>query len=86
MGSGRLTPLYMAVCGQDLEIVRLLLDAGAAINAPNPTTLLTPLHAAMIKASTPITALLLERGADPQAPDRFGRTPLAWAKLKNAST
>lgn len=86
MGSGRLTPLYMAVCGGDLEIVRLLLDADAAINAPNPTTLMTPLHAAMIKCAAPIIALLLERGADPHAPDRFGRTPEAWANLKTSST
>lgn len=86
IGRGHITPLYLAVCGGDLGIVKLLLDAGADAKAPNPTTLMTPLHAAMIKGHQQIATLLLAHGADPHSPDRFGRSPLDWASLQQRSS
>ena len=55
-------------------------DAGARVNAADPTTGMTPLLLAVSPAgSAEVVALLLEAGADPQQPDRGGRTPLHYA-------
>jgi ankyrin repeat protein len=77
------TPLYYAVETRTgtpgLELVRLLLDTGAAAderNAGGATALLRAVQAGKV----PETALLLSRGADPDAADGRGMTPrtAAW--------
>jgi ankyrin repeat protein len=57
------------------EIVRLLIEAGASVNARNASDE-TPLHQAAGRRCSEYVALLLESGADPNARDRFGQTPL----------
>jgi ankyrin repeat protein len=54
------------------EIVRLLLDRGAKVNAKNHQGW-TPLHRVTTEE---VAALLLDNGADLNAKDKFGETPL----------
>lgn len=72
------TPLHHALAGEaDIEVVRLLVDAGADVNAKTkpgvcnynfygstPTRGETPLHRAAAFASIEIVELLLQAGAD----------------------
>jgi ankyrin repeat protein len=58
------TPLHACVAiSHSDEIVRMLLDAGADINATQHGGF-TPLHSAAFNGSTDVVRLLLERGAD----------------------
>lgn len=59
------------------EAVRLLLDAGAEVNAPSRNAQkVKPLHSAAAARSAEICAMLLERGADVNARQHGGFTPL----------
>ena len=84
------TVLHLAVELERVEIVELLLDAGANVNVPDRTGC-TPLHFAVDveadgawqmgeKPIPNLSLLLLRRGADPHLPDRSGETPMdvAW--------
>lgn len=82
-------PLLLAAFSGQLDVARLLLDAGAPVNAegPLPDQLGReyPLHAAVRRADIPMTQLLLERGADPSLQGRSGESPLhIAAALGNA--
>ena len=61
-----------------LELARLLLTAGADVNAKNKWGS-TPLHAAAREGHTEAVRLLLEAGADVNAENEDGETPLHWA-------
>jgi len=86
------TPLRIAVCGEDLEVVKLLLAKGANPNAETFSILSnlahktkpgyrnTVLHEAVEKGSLPIAETLLAAGADPNRTDHEGKTPLAIAQ------
>ncbi|MCL4790357.1 MAG: ankyrin repeat domain-containing protein, partial [Verrucomicrobia bacterium] len=88
------TPLRIAVCGQDLEVVKLLLANGANPNAETfsilsnlahktkPGYYNTVMHEAVEKGSLPIAKALLAAGADPNRTDHEGKTPLAIAQEK----
>lgn len=88
------TPLRIAVCGQDLEVVKLLLANGANPNAESfsilsnlahktkPGYFNTVLHEAVEKGSLPIAEALLAAGADPNRTDHEGKTPMAIAQEK----
>ena len=74
------TPLVYAVGGGNLEIVRLLVERGARIDARNAIGA-TPLHVAAGQGHTEIAAWLLEQEQSLRtAVDDEGYTPLDWAR------
>jgi ankyrin repeat protein len=72
---GGKTPLHFAARDGHLEVVRALLDAGAAIDDRDPNDI-TPLLFAASNDRVAVAKLLIARGADIQAMDWYGRTPL----------
>jgi ankyrin repeat protein len=79
-------PLHIA-CWQKFEsIVKLLIQAGADVNARGDFGA-TPLHYAVYEGdeySTPIVKALLNAGADPNIKDnRSSATPLKWAQREH---
>lgn len=77
-GSG--TPLGNAVISDDLDYIRLLLDAGADPDAIVPVlSQQGPLHFAVTNGSADAIRLLLDAGADPNLADELGFTPLLYA-------
>jgi len=80
------TMLHAAAAADREDIVRLLLEAGADINAGNYpdtmkfyTRLMTPLHRAVCSNSKSCVEVLLAAGADVHAKDKMGETPLQLA-------
>ena len=87
------TPLHHALAGgADIELIRLLVDRGANVNAKTmpgvcsynfygstPTRGETPLHRAAAFASLEVVQLLLRAGADRAIQDAHGETPHVWA-------
>ncbi|KAF3905466.1 Tankyrase-2 [Dactylellina cionopaga] len=84
------TPLLVAVSLADVNLVKLLLDAGA--NPDGVPHLRSPLHAlcshkrntgkAVEERTISTIRLLIQAGADPAAPDADGVTPLSLAAMK----
>ncbi len=72
---GGFTPLLFAARQGNLEVARILLDAGANVNLGDPDST-TPLVIAIINYHYDLAGLLLERGADPNIADKKGRTAL----------
>ena len=86
-------PLHHALAGgADIELVRLLVDSGADVNArtkpgvfsynfygSTPTRGETPLHRAAAFASVEIVGFLLHAGADRATRDANGESPHVWA-------
>jgi ankyrin repeat protein len=85
------SPLFGAVAGRNLEMARLLLDAGADPDRGIPRIGHTPLQRAALTNEFLIVRLLVERGADvnvstlapnrdfPCATEHGGETPLHYA-------
>jgi hypothetical protein len=73
-----MTPLHVAVRQKSEEIVKLLLERGANVNAQNAKSLETPLHVAINhrRPSKIILNCLLDHGANIEAADSKGMTPL----------
>jgi len=69
------TPLYLAAWNGRPDFAQMLLEHGAAINAPTTDDGKTPLHQASRSGHVDIVRLLLEHGADPNISDIHGRTP-----------
>ena len=67
------TALHIAAEAGDVDMVGLLLDRGAKIDARDKNRF-TPLHTAASKNSADVCSLLLDRGADFDAGTRDGRT------------
>lgn len=63
--------LFVAAQGGDLDVVRVLLDAGAAADAVSGFEW-TPLRAAVNEGHADVVALLLERGVDPNTGGKRG--------------
>jgi len=76
---GGYTPLHNACVRDHLDMVKLLLNAGADVNAKNIHGN-TPLHpACRHKFSMDIVKLLVDAGADLKATNLDGETPLMYA-------
>jgi len=72
-------PIHAATAGNNLIIVRLLLDAEADPNAAQQNGF-RPLHAAAQNENAPMVRLLLEYGADPSLADAREQTPRQLAE------
>jgi ankyrin repeat protein len=67
------TPLHLAAFFGQQAAARLLVDAGASVEAVSRNSLAnTPLHAATAGRHTAIALMLVERGADPETADAGG--------------
>lgn len=71
-----LTDLEFASVHGRTEIIKILLEAGADINARNPLWASTPLMAAATGGSTEAIQFLIDYGADLEAKDLLGRNCL----------
>jgi ankyrin repeat protein len=72
------TALMIAAYNHHKDIVQLLLDSGADVNAQNEAGL-TPLFYACQANDVGIATCLLNHGAQPNIGDKSGTTPLHWA-------
>jgi len=81
------TPLHCAVWKGHQQVVALLLEAGADVNAHNENDHwgTTPLHAAAHANQAAIAQLLIDYGADVNATDREGRTPMFHTTFHKAT-
>ena len=77
---GGMTPLLFAARDGSLEAARVLVDAGANLNAADPNGM-TPLMMAITNGQIRVAQLLVDKGADVRAADWYGRTPL-WAAVE----
>jgi len=77
---GGMTPLMYAARDGRLDTARMLLDAGAEVDARDANDI-TPLIAAITNNHPDVARLLIERGANVNASDWYGRTPL-WAAVE----
>jgi len=68
------TPLHNAAAGGWLEAARILVSAGAPLEARDVASR-TPLAVAAGLGHLPVVNLLLDHGADPLAPDSLGLSP-----------
>jgi orotate phosphoribosyltransferase len=64
------TPLHTAIWENQIDAARLLIDAGADVNAPGEDGY-TPLHAAIAQADVALARRLTERGASWDAVNKF---------------
>ncbi|HEY7301441.1 MAG TPA: ankyrin repeat domain-containing protein [Xanthobacteraceae bacterium] len=62
----------------DVDAARILVSAGAQVNAVEPNSKLTPLIVASGMVHTKVVELLLDNGADPNHVEQIGYTALAW--------
>ncbi len=74
-----MTGLHWAALNGNAEIARLLIDAGAALEAATRLGAHTPLHVAAKEGQGEVVAILVEAGADPAAVTETGATPLHFA-------
>lgn len=79
--SGGFTALYFAAQQGAVDSARILLEAGADIDAPHPE-LGSALNVAMASGHEDFALFLLEQGADPNISDAWGASPLHYALYK----
>ena len=75
-----MTPLLFAARDGRLEAAKLLAEAGADVDTPDPNGI-TPLLMAITNNQIAVAQFLLEQGADLKAADWYGRTAL-WAAVE----
>jgi ankyrin repeat protein len=78
-------PLHYAACGPDVEVMRLLLDKGAAIDARSPNGD-TPLMMAARYGSEASVDLLIARGANLKLRNGQGAGPADLARMDGRET
>lgn len=74
------TPLHYAATGGNLEIIKLLLEENAYIDAESPNGS-TPLMMAAMYGTADAAKLLMEEGADPLIKNEKGLTAIDFAQL-----
>lgn len=74
----RVMPLHSAAAGSWVEIVKLLIDNGAPVNARQAEDF-TPLHSAAQNGALEIIQMLLDAGAEVNPREGDGKTPLTYA-------
>lgn len=77
------TPLHLAATNADPAVLKLLIEAGADVNARDDERA-TPLHMAAYAGRPAHARLLLEAGADVNATTVHGRTPSSVARKMRA--
>lgn len=80
------SPLHMAARSDFAQIVELLLDAGADIDAVGPRNGATALHKAAWAGAQAAADILITRGADLHIQDEKGDTPLHKAMITGRET
>lgn len=82
---GNFTALLVAAPASGPEVIKVLLDAGAKVDALDVRKM-TPLMAAIATdhADPRVVKMLLDRGADPNRKDREGLSAVDWARKFNA--
>ncbi|HEX7890311.1 MAG TPA: ankyrin repeat domain-containing protein [Ramlibacter sp.] len=75
-------PLHYAATGGHLEVMQILLDENAFIDAESPNKS-TPLMMAAMYGSTAAVKLLLEAGADPTMRNELGMSAVDFAQKGN---
>jgi len=73
------TPLYKAARIGSRQVARILIDAGADVNAAQDGA--TALHVSARRGHWAVADLLIEHGANANAVDELGRTPLELAEV-----
>lgn len=75
------TPLHFAckTTGDTLDIVKLLIEKGANINAVESVYRSSSLHAAALNGATKIVKYLIDKGADVNAKNKKNWTPILFA-------
>ena len=75
------TPLHIAALWGDRHAARILLEAGADIDAKGDAGC-TPLYFAVMGGHVEVAELLLQRGADPDAESELSSSPRSLAAHK----
>ena len=77
------TPLHIASLNGQEQVVELLINRGAEVNATSEIGGWTPLHMAASKNHIQVVSFLIKKGADEDAKAIIGGwTPLHWAALE----
>ncbi|HEX4273785.1 MAG TPA: ankyrin repeat domain-containing protein [Bryobacteraceae bacterium] len=74
-----MTALHWAAYREDVEMARVLIQAGANVNAANRLKAVTPLLIASNAGNAAVIDLLLKNGADANLANTLGTTPLMLA-------
>lgn len=77
-------PLFNAGESNNVELLQILIKAGADVNAQDETTL-RPLHYAARRSATNTVLALIKAGAGVNAQDQYGFTALMEAVLANSA-
>ncbi|MBV9240451.1 MAG: ankyrin repeat domain-containing protein [Acidobacteria bacterium] len=82
--SKRITPMFLAVESGDIEVVQMLLNAGAKVNVRS-TSKETPLMRLESEATRELVEILIRSGAKVNVADDDGNTPLLRAAENSTS-